>query len=1126
MIDPIRNAHEPPMALALYDPIEPQIESRSICREAFARAYAEPVGQRKGKASQTDCKELPSLDGTVLVFDTETVEHKLTFGALEIYKRRKLKTRAVFYRDDLPTTDPPAFERLKAVCIELDVKLASREWLFQNGVWPARKYGWTIAGFNIPYDLSRIADGYEAATKTGRMGARFCNGFAFTKRLTNGDVSAWLRIKRDDRHHVRYDAKRAVVLDLATWAFAYTDRNHSLESACRVFHVPFEQRPGMHSGEITREDVEGCLCDVRKTSELLGALDAEHTKHPIALHPAKAQSGAAIAKAYFEALGVRPRLGVQPDFPKEYLGFAAQAYYGGRVEARVVKTPLPCVYLDFLSMYPTVFALLGLWRKHVIPASLEVEEIPPAEIERLLSRIRDNPEILFERTTWQRLDFFALIEPSSSTLPARALVPSTRASRKERLDAEATALYENAIMAQGAFWRALDDGGGKIVPDMVYDRKRKRWRIAGEFIDVPRGLLSRNRKRLACGKAFGNTDEITQRVRDELNDQELTTSDVLGFFKMHERPTLADACRRARLGFEPPEDDEERRASNSVVTLGPVESKQPLWYAGPDLAAAAIAGGKPRVLRAWRLRPHGVQETLKEILFRGEDHIDPRADDFFVRLIELRKSKLGDALDNERKQTGYKVVANSGAYGIFAETSPIDVDPDAEHRKLRRVAVYADTAFAAEVDRPERHGRFNFFPTASLVTAGARLMLALAQHEVERAGAEVAYCDTDSLVIVSSKNGGFIPCEGGPYRMYDGTRALRALPRFEVEAIRERFASLSPYDPAAISPGDLLKLEDENFADKGRTQRCELWCYAVTEKSYALFEFDDAGEPVIRKYSSHVLGQYRSPIPCDRQGWIRDAWEREIRAALGRPVEPFAWEKYPAIAQLTLSTWSVLKPYRENERLGPFDFLAVGVVDKSPLANGAYNNVTGRWEPSRRCCDEPRPACTLFANAADWREQDWRCLRCAQPWDFDMRPRLKTYAQIIRSTLQGFEHKRLCADGGEPSLATRGLTISRPVQVKSKTAIGKEVIVDPTDADEGLTAEMLSETSVQEYVDQDDRLDGLRARIQALGIRGVARTSGVSRWHLQEFVNHGTTPHQSTIERVEAALKKGEKVRL
>jgi hypothetical protein len=65
----------------------------------------------------------------------------------------------------------------------------------------------------------------------------------------------------------------------------------------------------------------------------------------------------------------------------------------------------------------------------------------------------------------------------------------------------------------------------------------------------------------------------------------------------------------------------------------------------------------------------------------------------------------------------------------------------------------------------------------------------------------------------------------------------------------------------------------------------------VSEKLYALYSLDERGEPVIHKYSSHVLGQYRSPLPGDSHAWIIEAWEREIRAALGAPIEPFPWDR-------------------------------------------------------------------------------------------------------------------------------------------------------------------------------------------------------------------------------------------
>jgi hypothetical protein len=186
----------------------------------------------------------------------------------------------------------------------------------------------------------------------------------------------------------------------------------------------------------------------------------------------------------------------------------------------------------------------------------------------------------------------------------------------------------------------------------------------------------------------------------------------------------------------------------------------------------------------------------------------------------------------------------------------------------------------------------------------------MARHEVERRGGSVAYCDTDSLAVVATEQGGFIPRAGGPYVLADGMRAIRALSRKDVEEVRERFAALNQYDPSAIS-GTILKCEDENYVlgPDGKpdyTRREQLYCYAVSEKLYALFTIDEHGEPHVRKYSSLVLGQLRSPVPVPRDGdpraWIVEVWTRAIRVALGKAVDPFAWEDFPAMEQLTIST--------------------------------------------------------------------------------------------------------------------------------------------------------------------------------------------------------------------------------
>jgi hypothetical protein len=46
---------------------------------------------------------------------------------------------------------------------------------------------------------------------------------------------------------------------------------------------------------------------------------------------------------------------------------------------------------------------------------------------------------------------------------------------------------------------------------------------------------------------------------------------------------------------------------------------------------------------------------------------------------------------------------------------------------------------------------------------------------VTDAGGFYAFCDTDSVAIIASEDGGVVPCIGGPQRMPDGREATRAL---------------------------------------------------------------------------------------------------------------------------------------------------------------------------------------------------------------------------------------------------------------------------------------------------------------------------------------------------------------
>ena len=85
-----------------------------------------------------------------------------------------------------------------------------------------------------------------------------------------------------------------------------------------------------------------------------------------------------------------------------------------------------------------------------------------------------------------------------------------------------------------------------------------------------------------------------------------------------------------------------------------------------------------------------------------------------------------------------------------------------------------------------------------MVSLGSHLLCAMLERTVRDMGGQIAAMDTDSAMIVSTKDGGFVPCAGGPHRLANyhegsGNAAIRALSYAEVDSIRLRFEPLSPW---------------------------------------------------------------------------------------------------------------------------------------------------------------------------------------------------------------------------------------------------------------------------------------------------------------------------------------------
>lgn len=370
------------------------------------------------------------------------------------------------------------------------------------------------------------------------------------------------------------------------------------------------------------------------------------------------------------------------------------------------------------------------------------------------------------------------------------------------------------------------------------------------------------------------------------------------------------------------------------IAVSTLTTPHHMWYAGPDLVASALlAGHAPRVLRAVRLVPHGRQTTLRAVKFGGVLPIDPAREDIYRAVVEQRKRAEQDrrrpAVERRRIAMALKVVANSGGYGVMAELNREDLPKD----ETVPIRVHArGTSFEATTSVPESPGEYCFPPSAALITAGARLMLALLEHEVTAAGGTYVFCDTDSMAIVATKRGGLVPCVDGSQTTRRGERAVRALSWAQVAAIVARFERLNPYDRNVV-PKSILDIKSVNFDEHGVQQ--PLFIYAIAAKRYTFFRVGRRGKVEIIEPSEHGLGHLINPLGKgeDDRDWIRLVWAHIVAEALGVRPPPIPFRHLPALGRIGITSPHLLRPIADAqsqlpiaERIRPCSFLLTGSV--------------------------------------------------------------------------------------------------------------------------------------------------------------------------------------------------------
>jgi hypothetical protein len=375
---------------------------------------------------------IPYNENLVFVFDTETTTDQyqdLLFGSYGIWENDRLKEFGVFHENGL---DQTKLDILSDYAKKKHTKLITKSEfleLFMEYVYKRRAI---CIGFNLPFDISRVALKYGISrNRKDANGVIKSNKNAFSFKLSDNILYPRITIEHIDskralinftnpyaknfRHFKKFSKFQGIFVDLRMLAFALTDDTHSLESACELFKVEHKKFRAEEHGKITPEYIQYNMNDVFATYDLFIALKNEFAQYHLPTPLNKLFSPASLGKEYFKEMRIMPFLERNPDFPKSTLGWIMTTYYGGRTEVHMRKKPVKVSYIDFTSMYPTMFVLLGLW-DFVISDNIDVTE--DNKFVEFVKTIKLND--LTNKGIWKKLNGIALIEPDKDILPLRA----------------------------------------------------------------------------------------------------------------------------------------------------------------------------------------------------------------------------------------------------------------------------------------------------------------------------------------------------------------------------------------------------------------------------------------------------------------------------------------------------------------------------------------------------------------------------------------------------------------------------------------------------------------------------------------------------------------------------------
>jgi hypothetical protein len=415
--------------------------------DIYLRAHT--VQLEKKQRDKTRHDDDPKWPDYALVFDCETritSDQTLTFGFWRFCELRNgvyvpMEEGIIHNGNELETKELDLLRRYARAtqpqtadegcdCLRLYFRSKFIEEVFGMAIQAKA----LIVGFNVGFDLSRIAVDWETAEnggwslilsqwrnpKTGELQPN-----KFFPRIVIKALNSKTSIIHSTRAPMSEPGKKskraklwppARFLDVRTLLWALRNKSYSLKSACEEFKTPHQKIEHTPTGKVTPEEIEYARNDVACTVDLLNAAKQEFDLHPITPGPDQMFSPASVAKSYLEEMCIAHPCEKVTNADREY-GIFMQSYFGGRAECRIRNWEVPVCLVDFMSQYPTVNELLGDW--DVLTAERVTFPDATAEVQRLLSEIA--LDRCFDRKRWQQFRFFALVYPDDDILPVRTL---------------------------------------------------------------------------------------------------------------------------------------------------------------------------------------------------------------------------------------------------------------------------------------------------------------------------------------------------------------------------------------------------------------------------------------------------------------------------------------------------------------------------------------------------------------------------------------------------------------------------------------------------------------------------------------------------------------------------------